>query len=272
MSTVREPTCLICRRRPLPDGRPYTCTECQNGMLLQLKHLHRATTVLAAVPGSEPLPNGTLNLTAHDLTTPGNPATRPTGPDQTGHQPTAARLAPWAQRWTGRTIWSADTPSITALLARALHPACHSQPDIALFAADLRTAYAQTRAALNRNLSPRRYPAPCDWCGNKHLTRPAGADWIECRCGALYDEHEYATLERAAAHQAARNTFACWHILTTRQAALYCNVQPGVIRIWAHRGWLDRAIGPWGARPRYTRIALDLAQHRATRRSRKAQP
>lgn len=270
MSTALDGLCRICRRRPTPDNRPsYTCKPCEDQMYLQLKHLHSATPLLAAVATTEPLANGTLNLTALDLTRPGNPAQpAPTNDDQIGHQPTARRLAHWAQRWTGRDIWSADTQSIAALLARNLHPACASQPDINLFAADLRAAYAQTRAALNRNLTPRRYPAPCDWCGQKHLTRPAGGEWIECRCGALYDETEYRHLERIAAIAAARAIWPCWALLTTRQAALYTGVQPVTIRLWTHRRWLKPDIGPWGAKRRYTRYALDLAQTRNTRKAR----
>jgi hypothetical protein len=115
--------------------------------------------------------------------------------------------------------------------------ACDHHPAVDEFAREIRSILASMRRAISRDLGPVRYAAPCPYCRTATLRREPGGDWIECGgrdgCGRLWNEDEYGLLARAAIGQD--------ELLTTEEAAVVARVEPGTIRVWAHRGKLTIA-------------------------------
>jgi helix-turn-helix protein len=254
--------CIICKHRELTPDRPQVCTWCQRLMDRQLRLVERAAPLLEVVASSEPTRAGQLDLTAVDLATPGYPRVYiGTREDRAGHKPAAARLAFWAEDWSGRPIWSADAVSIAAFLRRGLRWACASHPGVDEFARELRGLYAELRRALHRDLSGHRYAAPCPHCGHRTLIRYPGADWIECGpCEALYDEGDYATIVLAE--------IPGYALVTAQEAAQIAGVTPDTVYKWVERGKLRPDIGPWGGRRFYRRSDVDAIWTRSTVRAR----
>jgi len=264
-----QPRCVVCKWRTLPDDRAITCHTCPQNLDTWLEFIEAAAPLLAVVAATEPTTAGTLNLDAVDLTQPGNPAeAAPDGDDQIGYIPIAGMLAPWFEAWSGRDIITADAASVARQLRRSVAWACRYEPQIDVFAHEVRHAFMALRVALKRDVRTRHYGAPCSWCGHRDLKARPGAKWIECDCGALYDEDDYARLVITSLQQAARERFH--HVrqpLTTREAAALAGVSVTVIRQWATRGRIWRDIGPWG-KSGYLRITIDRAQAELEHRTR----
>lgn len=260
--------CIVCKHRELPEHRPQVCEPCQERMAKQLTMLERAVPLLAVVAQQEPTRAGHTRLDAVDLSLPGNPATTGEAGDQTGQTPVAARLASWAEDWSGRDIMTADAASVAQFLRRGLRWACASHPAVDEFAKELRQSYAAAKVGLNRDMRGHHYAAPCPHCGQKTLVRYPGADWIECGpCEALYDEQDYAVILVRALEASARRTWPPGKALNIREAAALAGVKQDVIRQWITRGKLQADIGPWGTR-RYLRIVIDWTQAEIENRAR----
>lgn len=254
-------TCVICKHRELTDDRPQVCAWCQERVSRQLRLIEVAAPFLAIVASNEPTSAGKLDLTAVDLTIPGNPVIIGAPVDQIGQMPAATRLAQWAEDWSGRDILTADAASVAQFLRRGLRWACAAHPAIDEFARDLRQIYTALRVALHRDLRGRRFAAPCPHCGLKTLIRPPGADWIECGpCEALYDDDDYATVVLAQVPDEA--------LLSAQQAATIAGVATDTVYQWVKRGKLTPVPGPWGGRRLFLRSDVDQVWKRTAPRVR----
>lgn len=253
--------CVVCKHRELSPDRPQVCSWCHKLLDRMLRLVERAAPLLEVVARAEPTRRGQLNLTAVDLTLPGNPVITGEPDDQTGHTPVATALAQWAEDWSDRPIWSADAASVAHFLRRGLRWACASHPAIDEFARELRGIYSSLRVALHRDLSGHRYAEPAPCCGQRTLIRYPGADWIECGpCEALYDEQDYATVVIAQIPDDA--------LVTAQQAAQIAGVATDTVYKWIERGKLLPDIGPWGGRRLFRRCDVDAVWSRSAVRPR----
>lgn len=247
--------CIIDGWRELPDDRPQVCQSCQSRMDRQLDLLGRVVDLLDVVAAHEPTTSGQPHMPIVDLALPGNPVIVGDPTDQVGQTPIAARLASWAEDWSGRDVWSADARSVAGFLRRGLRWACASHPAIDEFAAELRQAYAAAKRALGRDMRATHYRAPCPHCRGP-LVRYPGADWIECGpCERLWDENDYPGVVLCSL----RRWTLPGRALTASEAAALAGVRPGTMRQWINRGKVAPDIGPWGDPPRYLRIEIDWA-------------
>jgi len=143
--------------------------------------------------------------------------------------------------------------------------ACDQHPAVDEFAREIRTTIAEMRNAIDRNLTPTRYRAPCPYCGTQTLRRHPGADWIECEggslgepgCGRLWGQDEYGLLARAAIPPD--------ELLDTDEAAIIAGVEARLIRLWVHRGHLVPAMRDQDERPWFRKIEVEDAARRPTR-------
>lgn len=253
--------CVVCKHRELPPDRPQVCSWCHKMLDRMLILVVHAAPLLAVVAHAEPTRRGQLNLTAVDLTLPGNPVIAGEPEDQIGHIPVATALAQWAEDWSGRDIVTADAASVASFLRRGLRWACASHPAIDEFAKELRGIYTALRVALHRDLSGHRYAEPAPCCGQRTLIRYPGADWIECGpCEALYDERDYAAVCIAQIPEHA--------LVTAQEAAQIAGVATDTVYKWIERGKLAADIGPWGGRRLFVKSDVDAVWKRASVRPR----
>jgi len=230
-----EVRCLLCGWRAPVDVRSHVCNPC---VIREMRRLSEIVTLYAVLPAALE----TSPVTIIDLTYPpvgGASATvvvhepDPRWQDQIGDVNTAAILDSWVRDWC-ETLGYTDPPKVPTVsrLARWLQTwlamACREHRAIDEYARDIRTLAAKMRRAINRDLSPVRYEAPCPYCKTKTLRREPGGDWIECGdCGRLWGEDEYGLLARACIDDD--------QMLTTEEAAIVARVEVGTIRVWAHR-------------------------------------
>lgn len=190
---------------------------------------------------------------------------RPEYHDDIGDISAAAVLDSWVRDWVD-TLGATDPPRVPTVTRLAmwlqiwLPLACDEHPAIDEYSSEIRHLAAAIRRALNHDLSPVRYEAPCPYCGTKTLRRKAGGDWIECvdigddeGCHRLWGEDEYGLLARAAIHDD--------EMLSTEEAAMLAGVEPGTIRVWAHRGKLTAHYHEGDLKPWYRKGDVqDLAE------------
>lgn len=234
-TTGDETKCLLCRRNPPRAG--YVCDRCRIG---EVRRLGEIGTLYALLPAAlEANPVVVIDLTypatggAHATVTIHE---APEYDDQHGVINAAATLDSWAREWAS-TLRATDLPKVPTVprLARWLQTwlpiACDSHPAIDDYAAEIRHLAAGMRRAINRDLTPMRYEAPCPYCGTKTLRREAGGDWIECGgrdgCGRLWGEDEYGLLARACIDEDI--------LLTTEEAAVVARVEVSTVRSWVYR-------------------------------------
>lgn len=259
--------CLLCRWRTPADVRSRVCHPC---VIREARRLSEIVALYALLPAA--LPDNPVTII--DLTYPpvggasapavsrcdacvkrGHPAwvipcthDKP-GYDQLGDINVAAVLDSWVRDWC-ETLGYSDPPRVPTVSRLAgwlqiwLAMACREHDAIDEYARDIRVLAAKMRRAINRDLSPVRYEAPCPYCGTKTLRREPGGDWIECGgCGRLWGEDEYAFLARTTIHPD--------QMLTTEEAAVVAQVEVGTVRVAAHRRKLTAQYVEGDTRPRY---------------------
>jgi len=257
-----ETNCVICHRHP-----PRAGLVCDSDRIREMRRLGEITALYVVLPAAlyvnpvtvidltyPPVGGASPTVTVHE--TPG-------WRDQSGQIPVAARLDSWVSDWC-QTIGATDPPKVPTVdrlarwLSTWLATACDRHAAIDEYAREMRELSATLRRALNRDLTPVRYEAPCPYCGTKTLRREPGGDWIECAgrdgCGRLWGEDEYGLLARAAIHED--------EMLTTEEAAIVAKVEVGTIRVWAHRGKLTAQYFDGAARPWYRKGDVEQAAGR----------
>jgi hypothetical protein len=262
-----ERRCVICQRRPY--HHPYACGGCRQRIARHLLEIGELAQVLPAaldqhhldiIDLTHPPRGGAGPITIHDPRK-----------DQTGKIAVAARLDSWARDWitTLSNIGELLPEPTTAQLVRWLYTramtACDQHPAIDDFARELGGIVADMRNAIDRNLTPVHYSAPCPYCGTKTLRRERGADWIECHgsdrdepgCGRLWGQDEYGLLARAAIPPG--------ELLDTNEAAIIAGTEPRLIRLWVHRGHLVPALRDEEGRPWFRKVEVEDAARRPTR-------
>lgn len=263
-SADRAIGCVVCRQR-----QPYTGYVCGPCVIREMRRLSEIVNLYALLPSAlDAHPDAVIDLTYPPVG--GAAATvvvhaDPRWHDQHGPIPVAARLDSWVRDWT-ETLGYTDPPKVPTVSRLAnwlqiwLAQACRDHQAIDEYAREIRELAAQMRRAINRDLTPVRYEAPCPYCGTKTLRREAGGDWIECGgrdgCGRLWGEDEYGLLARAAIPDD--------ELLTTIEAATIAEVEPHLIRKWDQRGKLVPASRDHLDRPLYhagevRRIAFGVA-------------
>lgn len=262
-----EHQCVICQRKPYHVAN--VCTGCRQRIARHILEIGELARVLPAALDGQ-------HLDIIDLTHPprggAGPATvHDPNKDQTGKLAIGARLDSWARDWienlpnVGNLLPPPTVPELTKWLYVRSMTACDQHPAIDDFAAEMRTIIAEMRNAIDLNLAPVRYKAPCPYCGTQTLRRDRGADWIECKgtgqeepgCGRLWGEDEYGLLARAAIPPD--------ELLDTNEAAIIAQVEPRLIRLWDHRGHLVPATRDDEGRPLYRKIEVEDAARRPTR-------
>lgn len=252
--------CVICRKHP--PRKPLVCDRCrqrESARLSEIVHLY------AVLPAALPVnPNTVIDLTyppvggasalvvVHEFD--------PRWQDQTGDINVAARLDSWVRDWLEQRIGT-DPPKVPTVMRLAmwlqiwLPVACDEHPAVDEYAGEIRRLAATMRRAINRDLSPVRYEAPCPYCAVKTLRREPGGDWIECGdCGRLWGEDEYGLLARAAIGDD--------ELLSTEEAAVVAKVEVGTIRVWAHRGKLNAEYPEGQTRPWYRKGEVQAVAER----------
>lgn len=264
---TEEHTCVICQRRPYHHAQ--ACGGCRQRIASQLLEIRELMQILPAALDRQ-------HLDIIDLTHPSRFGAGPTTihdprKDQTGKIAVAARLDSWAQDWittlpnVGQMLPPPTIPELVRWLYTRAMTACDQHPAIDEFAAELRQMITDMRNAIDLNLEPVRYKAPCPYCGTQTLQRERGADWIECKkvhpnapgCGRLWGEDEYGLLARAA--------IAPDELLDTSEAAIVADVEPRLIRLWVHRGHLIPAQRDTDGKPWFRKVEVEDAARRPTR-------
>lgn len=271
-----EASCLLCGWRTPTDVRSHVCGPCT---IREMRRLGEIVTLYALLPAALDV----SPVTVIDLTYPpiggarptavrrceacvkrGHPDwvipcthDRPDGGDQIGDINVAAILDSWVRDWCD-TIGCTDPPKVPTVARLAnwlqiwLAMASREHAAIDEYARDIRNLAAKMRRAINRDLTPVRYEAPCPYCQTKTLQREAGGDWIECGgrdgCGRLWGEDEYGLLARAAIPDD--------ELLSTVEAAQIADVKPALIRKWDQRGRLVPAQHDDFGRPWYAKIEV----------------
>lgn len=234
-----EVKCLLCGWRTPSHPRSLVCDPC---VIREMRRLGEIVTLYALLPAAlEANPIVVIDLTYPPTGGASATATvheaNPKWQDQHGDINTAAVLDSWVRDWT-ETLGYTDPPKVPTVARLAnwlqiwLAMACREHTAIHDYARDIRRLAAKMRRAINRDLSPTRYEAPCPYCHTRTLRREAGGDWIECGgrdgCGRLWGEDEYGLLARACISDD--------ELLTTEEAAVVARVEVGTVRVWAHRG------------------------------------
>ncbi len=263
MSEQPEPDvlCLLCGWRTPVDIRSLVCGPC---VIREVRRLGEIIALYALLPHALDV----APITVIDLTYPPVGGAGPTVviheppqyDDQIGDVNTAAILDSWVRDWT-ETLGYTDPPKVPTVMRLAnwlqIHVAmaCRDHHAIDEYAREIRQLAAKMRRAVNRDLSPVRYEAPCPYCGIKTLKREPGGDWIECGdCGRLWGEDEYGLLARAAIGED--------ELLTTEEAAVVARVEIGTIRVWAHRGKLHAEYPDGQTRPWYRKGEVQAVAER----------
>lgn len=264
---TEERICCICQRRPYHHAQ--ACGGCRQRIASHLLEIRELIQILPAALDRQ-------HLDIIDLTHPSRGGAGPTTihdprKDQTGKIAVAARLDSWAQDWIttlpniGQHLPPPTIPELVRWLYTRAMTACDQHPAVDEFARELRQMIAEMRTAIDHNLAPVRYQAPCPYCETKTLRRDPGADWIECKgstkgepgCGRLWGQDEYRLLARAAIPPG--------ELLDTAEAAIVADVEPRLIRLWVHRGHLIPAQRDSDGKPWFRKVEVEDAARRPTR-------
>lgn len=268
-----EVTCLLCRWRTPVDIRSRVCGPC---VIRQIRLLGEIPSLYALLPAAlDTNPVVVIDLTfppyggasaravrrCEECVKRGRPSwvipcthRKPVLADQIGEIPVAAILDSWVRDWH-ETLGYPDPPKVPTVMRLAnwlqihLAQACRDHLAVDEYAGEIRHLAATMRRAINRDLSPVRYEAPCPYCQTQTLKREPGGDWIECGdCGRLWGEDEYGLLARAAIPDD--------ELLSTVEAAQLAEVAPALIRKWDQRGKLVPAHRDDFDRPWYTKAEV----------------